>query len=75
MLIELGLTTVENINKIDRGKYGQETVNAVKTFQRNNKDLDDNSLVEDGLVGEKTADVLNRNMIGIWYSDYSNPLS
>ncbi len=55
------------------GKFGNNTENAVKQFQENNKKCDGNELKIDGLVGPRTSDALNRAMVGIWYDHYQTP--
>jgi hypothetical protein len=55
------------------GKFGDDTEKAVKQFQENNKDWDGNDLKDDGLVGPRTSDALNRAMVGLWYEHYQTP--
>jgi len=59
------------------GKFGDNTENAVKQFQENNKKCDGNELKIDGLVGPMTSDALNRAMVGVdgWYDYYKTETS
>jgi len=68
MLTDLGLYSGE----VD-GAFGNQTVKAVKEFQRTNKDWDGIDLEVDELVGPRTSDALNRAMTGIWYDRYETP--
>jgi hypothetical protein len=45
----------------------------VRKFQENNKDIDGVPLKVDGMVGPRTADALNRRMVGVWYDKYETP--
>lgn len=64
-----------NMDGID-GKFGKYTQEAVFRFQGNqqHKDWEGNPLEKDGLVGPRTADSLNRAMVGIWYPEYKTPM-
>ncbi len=55
------------------GKFGNNTEKAVKSFQQENKDWEENPLKVDGLVGPRTSDALNRAMVGRWYDKYETP--
>jgi len=55
------------------GKFGDNTEKAVRSFQEENKDWEGTPLQVDGLVGPKTADALNRSMVGAWYDHYQTP--
>jgi hypothetical protein len=55
------------------GRFGDVTEKAVKQFQKKNKDWKGNQLKEDGLVGPKTSDALNRAMVGKWNEHYQTP--
>jgi hypothetical protein len=70
MLGELGYDV--GLSGLD-GKFGPATEKAVKEFQKNNLDWDGKTLKNDGLVGPKTADALNRALVGIWYEEYKTP--
>ena len=54
------------------GSFGKRTLDAVKHFQQDelHKDWEGNILDDDGLVGPRTSDALNREMVGIWYDQY-----
>jgi hypothetical protein len=74
-LLELGFqlgTTGENHDGID-GVFGDLTRNAVKDFQQDHKDWDDVPLTVDKLVGPKTSDAINRELVGKWYDLYETP--
>lgn len=55
------------------GKFGNKTEEAVRKFQSSHKDWEGNNLKTDGLVGPKTADALNRAMVGVWYDVHETP--
>ena len=55
------------------GKFWDVTEKAVKKFQEEHKDWDNNPLKIDGLVGPDTSDALNRLMVGKWYKRYQTP--
>lgn len=55
------------------GEFGQKTKTAVTSFQENNQHVDGNPLTQDGMVGPRTADSLNRKMVGKWYDLYETP--
>jgi len=55
------------------GDFGAITKTAVTTFQENSKDWDGSPLQVDGVVGPKTADAINRSLVGKWYDPYSTP--
>lgn len=65
-------------NGID-GYFGDTTEEYVIDFQRKNKDWDGEALKEEGVVGPRTADALNRAMVGEqyeklkWYDHYPTP--
>jgi hypothetical protein len=71
MLVELGSGYL-NPWDID-GKFGNKTERAIKRFQDEHKDFKGKLLREDGLVGPRTADALNRAMVGRWYDFYQTP--
>ncbi len=52
------------------GIFGLDTDAAVRKFQEDHKDWEGKNLAVDGEVGERTADSLNREMVGIWYATY-----
>jgi len=56
------------------GKFGDDTESAVKAFQENNTDWEGTPLKNDGLVGPRTSDALNRKMVGVWYDCYQTPI-
>lgn len=61
-------------HNVDIGHYFDEvTEAAVKEFQEENRDWSGTSLTRDGLVGPKTADSLNRAMVGVFYPVYRTP--
>ncbi len=53
-------------NGVD-GAFGDLTENAITDFQEKNRDWDGEQLKDDGLVGPKTSDALNRAMVGKSY--------
>jgi len=55
------------------GLFMDKTEEAVKEFQRSHVDWDAQQLLEDGLVGPRTSDALNREFVGIWYPNYETP--
>lgn len=69
-------------NGID-GYFGDTTEEAMIDFQMKNKDWDGELLKEEGLVGPRTSDALNRAMVGKlyknnrknykWYDHYQTP--
>ncbi|OLD04526.1 hypothetical protein AUG19_00245 [archaeon 13_1_20CM_2_54_9] len=65
--------TGDDQNGVD-GIYGKLTREAVVDFQKKNEDWEGNSLKDDGLVGPRTADALNHELIGIWYGEYHTPI-
>lgn len=74
MLNELGyqLWSLRNRGGID-GNFSDKTLKAVKDFQESHNDLEDKPLKNDGLVGPRTADALNRALVGIWCDSYETP--
>lgn len=74
MLFQLGYLLGSNSRYIDGvdGDFGADTTAAVQEYQRDHLDWDGTALVVDGIVGERTADSLNREMVGIWYGSYSS---
>lgn len=50
-----------NITKITNKTFGNDTVKAVKLYQRNNKDINCDSLEVDGIIGEKTWYAIERD--------------
>lgn len=56
------------------GKFGAETETATKSFQHDYKDFEGKPLKEDGKVGPKTSDALNRALVGLWYPEYLTPM-
>src|SRR5574341_1249414 len=56
------------------GDFGDDTEKAVIKFQKQHKDWKGEQLKDDGLVGPRTADALNRAMVGIWYDHYQTPV-
>jgi len=74
MLWELNYYLIElepNKQGVD-GKFGGETLRAVNEFQNDElqKDWEGKKLGEDKLVGPRTADSLNRALVGFWYDFY-----
>jgi hypothetical protein len=69
---------LENIDLGETGKsqdgvdgvFGEKTEAAVEEFQRLSKDWNGVPLNVDGIVGPRTADALNRAMVGLWYPEY-----
>ncbi|MBM3291589.1 peptidoglycan-binding protein [Candidatus Bathyarchaeota archaeon] len=47
---------------------------AIKQFQATNKDWDSQVLAKTGKVDPKTADSINRLLVGVWYDSYETPL-
>src|SRR5712692_3114342 len=79
MLFELGYllglgSTMLGTRVIDGvdGIFGGDTDAAVRQFQRDHRDFEGTALVQDGIVGERTADSLNREMVGIRYASYNS---
>jgi hypothetical protein len=71
---DLGASGQDN-DGID-GIFGKKTEKAVIEFQmdkRYDKDWGGKRLDNDGMVGPKTADALNRAMVGKWYPKYTTP--
>ena len=66
-------------NGID-GYFGDTTEEYVIDFQKKNKDWDGESLKEEGKVGPRSSDALNRAMVGKqyvkqnWYDYYQTPV-
>jgi hypothetical protein len=56
------------------GMFGDETEAATKSFQQDYKDFEGKPLKEDGKVGPKTSDALNRALVGRWYPEYRTPI-
>jgi len=52
------------------GDFGDKTEENVIDFQSKSKDWDGEQLNEEGLVGPRTSDALNRAMVGKWYDHY-----
>jgi hypothetical protein len=75
MLLELGyLVNPQDppsrmLDGVD-GVFGTATKTAVQQFQTDHTDWDMQALPSSGQVDEKTADALNRAMVGIWYPVY-----
>lgn len=55
------------------GIFGDRTEASVRDFQEKHKGWDGTPLKVDCLVGPRTADCLNRAMVGKWYSHYQTP--
>lgn len=74
MLFELGYLLGSNSSFLDGvdGVFGNDTFSAVQEYQRDHLDFDAAPLVVDGIVGERTGDSLNREMVGIWYGSYAS---
>jgi peptidoglycan hydrolase-like protein with peptidoglycan-binding domain len=51
------------------GAFGEKTDKAVKDFQGQNTDFNGEQLKQDGKVGPKTSDALNRAMVGVSNDD------
>jgi peptidoglycan hydrolase-like protein with peptidoglycan-binding domain len=76
MLLDLGFflgTTGPTNDGVD-GVFGDLTRKAVREFQEKIKDVDGNPLKVDGMVGPRTADALNRAMVGLWFDEYRTPI-
>lgn len=71
MLLELGKDVG---TKGADGRFGDDTEEAVKEFQSENKDWEGNPLKRDGLVGPRTSDALNRSMVGKRFECYQTPV-
>jgi len=75
MLLELGyLVNPQDppsrmLDGVD-GVFGTATKTAVEQFQTDHTDWDMQAIPSNGQVDEKTADALNRAMVGIWYPVY-----
>jgi hypothetical protein len=54
------------------GGFGKKTHDAVIEFQQDeaHKYWEGKTLNDDGLVGPRTSDALNREMVGVWYDFY-----
>lgn len=50
-----------NITKISNNKFGNDTYNAVLSYQTFNKDINGNKLKVDGIIGRKTWDAIIRD--------------
>lgn len=76
MLIELGDDIGDTGPEKDGvdGDFGDKTEKAVKDFQKSHSDFEGNDLKVDGLVGPKTSDALNREMVGHFFDRYLTPL-
>lgn len=68
---DLGLTGPEE-DGVD-GLYQERSEEAVKEFQELHKDWDGQPLNVNGMVGPRTSDALNRELVGIWYEKYDTP--
>lgn len=75
MLNVLGYTDEENKPLEVDGKFDKRTEQAIIKFQRDekNKDWEGKPLKSDGLVGPRTADALNRALVGQRYNMYITP--
>lgn len=56
------------------GVFGELTEKAVRKFQSENKDWEQNDLKVDNKVGPRTSDALNRAMVNQWYDNYQTPI-
>jgi peptidoglycan hydrolase-like protein with peptidoglycan-binding domain len=77
MLLELGYdlgSSGPGGDGVD-GSFGPATDQAVRQFQEEHRGWDGTALKVDGLVGPRTADALNRQMVGRWYEHYLTPLA
>lgn len=76
MLLELGYDLGSSGPEGDGvdGEFGRKTDEAVKQFQEEHRAWDGEPLQADGLVGPRTADALNRLMVGPWYEHYQTPV-
>jgi hypothetical protein len=70
--LNVGTTGPDN-DGID-GKFGDLTRKAVKEFQSKNNAVDGSPLKQDGLVGPRTADALNRKVVGKQFDVYQTPI-
>jgi len=70
MLLDLGFDI--GLMEAD-GKFGDATEDGVREFQKENVDWECKPLNVDGLVGPRTSDALNREMVGRWYDTYPTP--
>jgi hypothetical protein len=64
--------TGENHDGVD-GVFGDLTRKAVEDFQKDHTDWDDAALAVDKLVGPRTSDAINRQLVGKWYDLYETP--
>ena len=63
-----------NIGRTDvDGRFGDNTERAVKEFQIGHKGFDGRPLTDDGMVGPRTADAMNRAVVGMWFPKYMTP--
>jgi peptidoglycan hydrolase-like protein with peptidoglycan-binding domain len=76
MLRDLGFDIKKPGTKDDGvdGKFGELTRAAVEDFQKSNKHVDGSPLKRDGLVGPRTADALNRQVVGKQFDTYNTPI-
>ncbi len=72
MLFELGYLLGQRSKMLDGvdGIFGPDTDTAVRQFQREHKDWEGKNLAVDGIVGHKTSDALNREMVGVLFGSY-----
>jgi serine protease AprX len=76
MLVAIGFEIGEtgpNYDGVD-GIFGPRTKKAVDSFQSSQTDWERQKLKVDSKVGPRTADALNRAMVGVWYDLYETPL-
>ena len=60
-LFELGYYA-PSVKKISSNTFGNDTINAVKKYQKANKDVDGKQLEDDGIIGKKTWQAIERDM-------------
>jgi hypothetical protein len=55
------------------GIFGDNTRKAVLKFQSEHKDYEEKGLRQDGKVGPRTSDALNRCLVGKWFAKWPTP--
>lgn len=57
----------------EKGEFGESTEKALKAFQESNKDWKGEKLEANGQVDARTADAINRLVVGLRYGSYTTP--